>query len=52
MSDADPIDAHRALWRAARELTFNADNGDAVEYFAAIDRLEDKLRAVRSLDVG
>ena len=45
----DPVDAHRALQKAARELAFYADHGYEAEYRAAIDRLEEKLQAVRSL---
>lgn len=45
----DPVDAHRALQKAARELAHHADNGTSANYFASIDRLEEKLRDVRSL---
>lgn len=49
MSDSDPIDAHRALQKAARELAHFADHGPADQYLDAIDRLEAKLGAVRVL---
>jgi hypothetical protein len=40
----DPIDAHRALQKAARELAFYADHGYEAEYRDTIDRLEAKLQ--------
>jgi hypothetical protein len=46
---SDPIDVHRALQKAARELAHYADHGSSSEYFDAIDNLEKKLRAVRRL---
>lgn len=49
MSDSDPIDVHRALQKAARELAHYADHGRTSEYLDAIDRLEAKLQAVRRL---
>lgn len=51
MSDNDPIDVHRALQKAARELAHFADHGSESQYFAAIDNLEAKLQAVRRLSV-
>jgi hypothetical protein len=44
----DPIDAHRDLQKAALQLARYPDYGSAEQYFEAIDRLEDKLRVVRS----
>jgi hypothetical protein len=49
MSSSDPVDAHRALQKAARELAHYADHGTSAEYLDAIDTLERKLRAVRRL---
>jgi hypothetical protein len=49
MSDTDPVDVHRALQKAARELAHAADHGSEAQYLNAIDRLEEKLQAVRSL---
>jgi hypothetical protein len=49
MSNSDPVDVHRALQKAARELAHATDHGSYPEYRAAIDNLEEKLRAVRSL---
>lgn len=49
MSDSDPIDAHRALQKAARELAHFADHGTAAQYLEAIDRLEIKLGMVRAI---
>lgn len=48
MSD-DPVDAHRALQKAARELAFNADHGNWAQYCESIDRLEIRLQAVRKM---
>lgn len=45
----DPIDAHRALQKACRELAHYADHGRTSEYFDAIDNVEKKLKAVRRL---
>lgn len=47
MSDNDPVDLHRALQKAARELAHFADYGPETAYRDAIDRLEEKLQAVR-----
>lgn len=49
MSDSDPIDAHRALQKAARELAHFADHGPDDQYFEAIERLETRLQVVRAL---
>jgi enolase len=49
MSNNDPIDVHRALQKAARELAHNADHGTEAGYLEAIDNLEEKLQAVRAL---
>lgn len=49
MSESDPVDVHRALQKAARELAHFADHGTEAEYLTAIDNLEKKLRAVRRL---
>jgi hypothetical protein len=49
MSISDPVDVHRALQKAAREFAHHADHGSYPEYLAAIDNLEEKLQAVRSL---
>lgn len=49
MSDTDPIDAHRDLAKAARELAHAWDCAPPEQYFAAIDNLEAKLQAVRNL---
>jgi hypothetical protein len=49
MSDSDPVDVHRALQKAARELAHAADCGTEAGYLEAIDNLEEKLRAVRAL---
>lgn len=48
MSD-DPVDVHRALQKAARELAFYADHGHWTEYYESIDRLEVRLQAVRKM---
>jgi hypothetical protein len=52
MSDDDPVDVHRALQKAARELAHYADNGSTAQYLDAIDNLEGKLQAVRQLPAG
>jgi hypothetical protein len=52
MNRGDPIDVHRALQKAARELAHYADHGRTSEYLDAIDRLESKLQAVRRLSVA
>jgi hypothetical protein len=49
MTDTDPVDAHRALQKAARELAFYADHGYESVYLEAIDNLEKKLKIVRAL---
>lgn len=49
MSDTDPIDAHRDLTKAARELAHAWDYGSPTEYDEAIDRLETALKVVRRL---
>jgi hypothetical protein len=49
VSDNDPIDVHRALQKAARELAHYADHGRTSDYLDAIDCLEAKLQAVRRL---
>jgi hypothetical protein len=46
---SDPVDVHRALQKAARELAHFADHGPNAQYLDAIDNLEIKLRAVRNL---
>lgn len=49
MSETDPIDAHRDLTKAARELAHAWDHSEPDVYYAAIDQLEAKLRVVRRL---
>jgi hypothetical protein len=46
---SDPIDVHRALQKAARELAHYADYGSADDYLDAINNLETKLQDVRNL---
>lgn len=49
MNATDPIDAHRSLQKAARELAHNVTHGSEAQYLNAIDNLEEKLQDVRRL---
>lgn len=47
---SDPIDAHIALAKAARELAHAWDDAPPEQYFAAITNLERKLKTVRRVE--